>query len=118
MSAAAVEFSDLMKKIAGPRSFGELNTVGIYRAGRKLGLSRRQALAYWYCERSRIPTELMDQARALALEPVVSEAKDALAELERRIARLEALLVQAADADRAGGDARREGHRGSDRALD
>jgi hypothetical protein len=90
---AATEFSTLMRHIAGPRSFGETVTVGIYRAGRKLGLSRRQALALWYGERRSIPSDLMDRARALAAEPVAVEARNEHARLLERIARLEAALA-------------------------
>lgn len=106
-----------MKQIAGPRMASETVSQCIYRAGRKLGLSRRQSLRAWYGQRDTIPTELMDRARELAAAETVAEAKNEYAELAARIARLEALLVQDADFHRPGVDAFRQAVGGLRRAV-
>lgn len=93
VSVAAAEFSRLMRRAAEPASPGELIAHGINRAARRLGLSRRTARAFWYGERARVPADLMERARALAGEPGVREARNELAEMDRRLARIEALLA-------------------------
>jgi ubiquinone biosynthesis protein UbiJ len=98
VTAAVVEFSRLMRRVAEPAVPGELVAHAINRAARRLGLTRRQAKSYWYGERTHVPADLMDKAREIAAEPSVIEARDELKQLRDRVARLEALLL--ADADR------------------
>lgn len=100
--AHAVEMQSLIKLIGTPLFADEQRIFRIERAARKLGTSVRTAKAYWYGERTKIPSSHMDKARELAGIPIVKEAKNELAALRQRIARLEtALAVQDEDFHRA-----------------
>lgn len=101
VTAAVLEFSQLMRRVAGPRDADETIVHSINRAARKLGLSRGEAKRFWYGERRVVPSELMDRARALAGDAEVVRAKDEFDELRARIARVEALLMASPDIARA-----------------
>jgi len=109
----------LVREIARPGAApGEGAARAIARAARRLGLSYRQAARLWHRDRKVIPSDLMDRALRLADEPIVDEARNELAELNTRIAKLEALLVQDEDFMRPHVDALRASSRRPDRSVD
>lgn len=117
--AQAVEMQGLIKSIGHPLFADEQRVFRIERAARKLGITIRSAKAYWYGEREKIPSHHMDRARELAGEPIVKEAKNELAALRQRIARLEtALAIQDEDFTGPFRDALRQSSGGADRTLD
>lgn len=118
MSEAVLEFARLMRRAAEPATPGELVSCAINRAARKLGISRSLAKGYWYGERRRVPADLMDKARSIASEPVVGRARNDLEEFDRRLARLEALLLADEDFHRGSVDALRALAGRPDRTLD
>lgn len=115
--SAVVEFQTLMRRLAEPAVPGEPVQQAINRVARRLHITRRKAAAFWYGERAKVPSDLMDTARQLAQEPIVIEAKHELSELSARISRIEALLVQDEDFHRPFADAFREVARGPHRAM-
>ena len=118
MTAAVLEFSRLLRQVAEPATPGELVSHAIHRAARRLGLSVPVARAYWYGQRGAVPSDLMDMARHLAAEPLVIEARNELAEIDARLARIEAILLQDTQFHGPAAAALREVARGSDRPLD
>lgn len=117
--AQAIEMQSLIKLIGSPLFADEQRIFRIERAARKLGITSRTAKAYWYGERTNIPSRDMDLARSLAGEPIVKEAKNELAALRQRIARLEtAMAVQDEDFSGPFRDALRQSAGRSDRAMD
>lgn len=110
--SAVDEASTLLRKIAEPRPVGDSVKSAITRAARRVSalfpLSMSRAEDIWRKEARLIRAEEMDAIRRLADRRIVEEAQRERSELERRISRLEALLVQDEDFYRSGLDALRE----------
>lgn len=118
MSAVDV-MAGLVRDIAKPGAYpGEGAGRAIARAARRLGLPHRQTERLWNRDRKIIPSDLMDKAQRLANEPLVEEARHELNELDARLARIEALLVQDEDFMRPHADAFRASARRPDRPVD
>lgn len=131
----ADQFAGLMRRIAGPRLPSERETHCIYRGGAPVGFSRRQSIRHWYKQVSVIPFSLMTAAIAAAAaaeakrversaraveaaDRLAEEAKNEFAEFKRRLARVEALLVQDPDFYRDQVDALRSQMGDQDRPVD
>lgn len=103
---AVAEASIRLRRIAEPRPVGDTVKEAINRSARRVSKFLRQsgfgpmtatrAEDLWRQEARRVDAEEMDAIRAAdaAAERVIEEARNALAEHDARIARLEALLVQ------------------------
>jgi uncharacterized membrane protein YccC len=92
MSAVA-EMRQHARAIGAPLFADEQVLFRIERVARRLSITARRARAYWYGEAASIPADHMDRARQIARQPIEQEASDAFAELQNRIARLEAALA-------------------------
>ncbi|WP_425087794.1 hypothetical protein [Stappia sp.] len=115
----AMEMQEHIRKIGWPSYPDEQVVFRIERAARKLGVSIRRARSYWYGEPATIPADHMDKARRLSRVPVEEKARNEFAELQTRIARLEAALsVQDPEFHGPEIDALRNIRRGADRAVD
>lgn len=116
---ATIEMRDHVRLIGWPQFPDEQVLFRIERVARRLGITPRRARAFWYGEATNIPAEHMDKARRLARAPLEEEARNEFAELQNRIARLEAALaVQDEDFHRPAIDALRVSSGRDDRAVD
>lgn len=113
MSAVA-EAAVLLKEIAEPRPAGDTVKGAINRAARRVSkfmlspMRPGRAEDIWRQEARAIRAEEMDAIRRAAkADRLKEEAKDELAKIDARIARLEALLVQDEDFYRGQVDAER-----------
>lgn len=97
MSAVA-EASVLLRRIAEPRMADDSVKTLIVRAARKVSrffpLTPSRAEDIWRREARLIRAEEMDAIRKAAEDRIVGEVKRERSELETRLARLEALLLQ------------------------
>lgn len=119
------EASILLRRVAEPRPVGDTVKAAITRAAKRVSKHMRQPMSpsraedIWRREARRLDSEEMDAIRAAAkADHKVEEARNALAEFDARIARLEALLVQDEDFFRPQVDAAVEALRGPDRPVD
>jgi len=96
MSACA-EAASLLRSVAEPRPVGDTVKEAINRAARLTGLRYGRAEDIWRQEARTIRADEMDRIRRAAENKLVREAQHEFVELEQRIKRLEALLVQAPD---------------------
>lgn len=125
MSGVA-EASMLLRQIAEPRPIGDTVKAAITRATRRVSRFARAPVSpgriedLWRQEARRVSAEEMDAIRAAAASDrkLAREANNALAEIDARIARLEALLIQDPDYYRDQVAAHIEALGGPDRSLD
>jgi hypothetical protein len=118
MSAVA-EAATLLRQVAEPRPVGDTVKAAINRAARRVSIRPGRVEDIWREEAKAIRAEEMDAIRrAAAQERVAREAKHELAELDARIARLEALLVHDEDHYRPQVDALRSVARRPHRPVD
>jgi hypothetical protein len=124
MSSVA-EASFLLRRVAEPRPVGDTVKTAIIRAARRVSRYMLQPMApgraedIWRREARAIRVEEMDAIRkAAAADREVQEAKHVLADIDARIARLEALLVSDADFHGEQVAQARKALGGADRALD
>jgi len=103
MSSIA-EASILLRQVAEPRPVGDTVKAAITRASRRVSrflmqpMTSGRAEDIWRRQARLIRAEEMDAIRkAAGTDREVQEAKNVLAEIDARIARLEALLIQDAD---------------------
>ena len=127
---AVSEASIRLRRIAEPRPVGDTVKEAINRSARRVSkflrqagfspMSATRAEDLWRQEARRVDAEEMDAIRAAdaAAERVIEEARNALAEHDARIARLEALLVQDEEFHRDQVAAHLAAHRGPDRPVD
>lgn len=116
MSACA-EAASLLRSVAEPRPVGDTVKEAINRAARLTGLRYGRAEDIWRQEARTIRADEMDRIRRAAEKKLVREARDEFGELELRIKRLEALLVQDADLRGPEADAVRPMGRPVDRSM-
>jgi hypothetical protein len=125
MSSEA-EASILIRRVAEPRPVGDTVKTAIVRAASRVSRYMRQPMApgraedIWRREARAIRVEEMDAIRKAAAvdQESVREAKHVLADIDARIARLEALLVSDADFYRDQVDAHRAAMGDVDRTVD
>lgn len=116
---ATIEMREHVRQIGWPKFPDEQVLFRIERVARRLRISARRARSYWYGEPATITAEHMDKARRLARAPLEEEARNEFAELQNRIARLEAALaVQDEDFHSPSIDALRVSSGRDDRAVD
>jgi hypothetical protein len=124
MSIAA-EASSLLRRVAEPRPVGDSVKAAISRAARRVSrfmahpMTHGRAEDIWRQEARIIRAEEMDAIRKAAADTrLLAEGRDALAQIDARIARLEALLLQDEDFHGPQVAAHRAALRGPDRPLD
>lgn len=116
---AVAEAASLLRQVAEPRPVGDTVKEATNRAARRVSLRPGRVEDIWREEAKAIRAEEMDAIRkAAAQDRMVREAKDELTELNARIARLEALLVQDEDFHRPQVDAFRTVARRPHRTVD
>ena len=91
--SAVVEACQLLRKVAEPRPIGDSVKSAITRAARRVGFPIARAENIWRQEARRIDAEEMDALRRVAMQKQESSARDEIAELRARIARIEALVA-------------------------
>ena len=89
MSAIA-EASQLLRIVAEPRPVGDSVKSAITRAARRVGFPIARAENIWRQEARRIDASEMDRLRAVAMQKQEATARDEIAELRARIAKIEA----------------------------
>jgi hypothetical protein len=91
VSDLALEMRQSVFRIAGERGWQENRKSWLAKAARKIGITPRQARSLFYMEGG-LRAEIVDRVRATASKKQADEARDTYAELNARIARLEAAL--------------------------
>lgn len=101
--SSCLEAAALLRSVAEPRPVGDTIKAAINRAAKRVSAHLREPMRpgraedIWRGEARAIRAEEMDAIRRAAEKRLVGEARNEFTELDRRIARLEALLVQDAD---------------------
>lgn len=91
VSDLALEMRQSVHRIAGERGWQENRKSWLAKAARKIGITPRQTRSLFYMEGG-LRAEIVDRVRAAANKQQLTEAKNTYAELNARIARLEAVL--------------------------
>jgi diadenosine tetraphosphate (Ap4A) HIT family hydrolase len=125
---AVAEAAKLLREVAAPVPAGDSVKAAIGRAASRVGKHIAPHFAprwhagraedIWRGEARGVWAEEMDAIRRAADAKSAEEARSELAELDARLARLEALLVQDEDFNRPQVDAWRASSRGPDRPVD
>lgn len=125
---AVIEAGRLLRSIAEPVPAGDTVKAAINRAASRVARFIAPTFAarwhagraedIWRGEARGVWAEEMDAIRRAADAKAVEEGKHELAELDARLARLEALLVQDEEFNREAVDAFRSAARGPDRPVD
>lgn len=125
LMSAVAEAAHLLRQIAEPRPVGDSIKAAISRAARRVSKHLPQPMHYrraedlWRKEARAVRAEEMDAIRRAAkADRLVEEARSELSEIDARIARLEALLVQDEDFHRDQVDAHRAALRRPHRPVD
>lgn len=91
VSDLALEMRQSVFEIAGERGWQENRKSWLAKAARKIGITPRQTRSLFYMEGG-LKAEIVDRVRAARRQRLEIEAKNELAEITARIARLETIL--------------------------
>lgn len=108
------EMSEAVKSLGG----GGKADAAIYAASRVVGLPASLVARLRWKKIKRIPADVADAVREARDRAAAEEARNELAQLDARLARLEAFLVQDEEFYRPSVDALRAVARGEDRPMD
>lgn len=121
---AVAEAASLLRSVAEPRPVGDTVKAAITRAAKRVSKHLREPMRpgraedIWRGEARIIRAEELDAIRKAADARLLQEARREFTQLDARIARLEALLVQDPEFHRVEADALRAVAGGADRPVD
>jgi AraC-like DNA-binding protein len=91
VSDLALEMRKSIYELAGTRGWQENRKSWLAKVARKVGITPRQARSLFYMEGG-LKAAIVDRVREAKKQELIAETRDAYAELNARIGRLEALL--------------------------